>query len=490
MEPNSFLERAALGTTAGALLVEVLGLQLGAGEGTAPEARLAAALARPEHAAIAGEVRARIASLVAGAPDEAIAIALRHKGESDPAAEAVAQAAALLEERARRALHFVRAIDGRLRLSPPVVEPPGERAPAPARSAQSIVELADERAPERLRAELDRLDPPSLLALFRRARRVHSDLAELRLLLHDRPTGERRERLLPRFPSLAGLREGIERDEGATRARLKKLVVAVADRIVALPAPERLRLARERWFLPDLEPLEEAPLPAGSLPGRPGAVAVRALRGSRFAEQESIDQEDRVIDALLDIRAPSPSSIARPSMPAPGGERIFAGAPPDFIFTHWRSLETLVAWMAPRPGERWIDLGAGNGRLGFELAFRVPGVAFHGFEIVAERIDPARRSARALALPETIAFVEQNLADPSFALPEGDVYFLYDPFSTETYATIVGRLREIASARPIRVVALGNANVHFRDAAWLAPRAIVGHASFPPTVYASILTSE
>src|SRR5579883_2694158 len=203
MEPNSFLERAALGTTAGALLVEVLGLQLGAGEGTAPEARLAAALARPEHAAIAGEVRARIASLVAGAPDEAIAIALRHKGESDPAAEAVAQAAALLEERARRALHFVRAIDGRLRLSPPVVEPPGERAPAPARSAQSIVELADERAPERLRAELDRLDPPSLLALFRRARRVHSDLAELRLLLHDRPTGERRERLLPRFPSLA-----------------------------------------------------------------------------------------------------------------------------------------------------------------------------------------------------------------------------------------------------------------------------------------------
>jgi hypothetical protein len=259
-------------------------------------------------------------------------------------------------------------------------------------------------------------------------------------------------------------------------------VLEAAESLAALPAPERLRLARDERFLPDIEPLAES-----ALDDADGAVAVRALRGAHAGEQETVGAEDKVIDALLDLRvAPAPPAPARPRAGGGGGERTFDGGPPGSIFTHWRSLAMLVAYLAPRLGERWVDLGMGTGRLGFELAFRAPGVRFVGYEIVPARVALAQRAAAALGLPDTVRFVEQNLGDRSFELPAADTCFLYDPFSPATYARVVGGLRALAARQPLTIVAIGGANSYFRDAPWLRRHAAIGSSNFPPTVYRSL----
>ena len=85
-------------------------------------------------------------------------------------------------------------------------------------------------------------------------------------------------------------------------------------------------------------------------------------------------------------------------------------------------------------------------------ALRQPALSFYGLEIVAARVDEARRVASVLGLA-ALHFAEQDLADAALRLPEGDVYFMYQPVNDETQARLLEQLAALAQSRPLTLVA-------------------------------------
>lgn len=145
------------------------------------------------------------------------------------------------------------------------------------------------------------------------------------------------------------------------------------------------------------------------------------------------------IDALLGLR-PVEREAARPAarrgVPTALGEASHSrpwgsAATVALLSTPYATLEAVFQELAVPAGARVIDLGAGYGRVGFYLALRQPALSFYGLEIVAARVDEARRVASVLGLA-ALHFAEQDLADAALRLPEGDVYFMYQPVNDET----------------------------------------------------------
>src|SRR3954454_15364658 len=60
----------------------------------------------------------------------------------------------------------------------------------------------------------------------------------------------------------------------------------------------------------------------------------------------------------------------------------------------WKHGASLVDWLAPRPGERILDLGCGTGHL--TAAIAEVGAAVVGLDHSAEMLEQARRSSPAL----------------------------------------------------------------------------------------------
>ncbi|MBI4127449.1 MAG: methyltransferase domain-containing protein [Parcubacteria group bacterium] len=73
---------------------------------------------------------------------------------------------------------------------------------------------------------------------------------------------------------------------------------------------------------------------------------------------------------------------------------LIRGAP--FIFTHRKTVATMLQLAGVKPGERVADLGAGDGRL--VIAFAQAGAEAHGYEIIPILVWLARRNIRKAGL--------------------------------------------------------------------------------------------
>ncbi|MBS1962097.1 MAG: hypothetical protein JST04_07775 [Bdellovibrionales bacterium] len=123
--------------------------------------------------------------------------------------------------------------------------------------------------------------------------------------------------------------------------------------------------------------------------------------------------------------------------------------------TPYAELERIVADADPEESlDRWIDLGAGYGRLGIVLSELRPRARFLGLELVPERVAEGRRIYASLGIdPETLR--QGDLADAT--IPVADLYFVYDFGTREEIARALDSLREYARRAPIRVVGRGRA---------------------------------
>lgn len=111
-----------------------------------------------------------------------------------------------------------------------------------------------------------------------------------------------------------------------------------------------------------------------------------------------------------------------------------------------------------KEGARIIDLGSGYGRVGLVYALLRPDIEFIGYEYVPHRVDISNKASYELGLQERLQFITQDLSIASFIIPEADVYYLYDPFTEETYHFVLKKIIEISKKRNITVVTKGNAN--------------------------------
>jgi hypothetical protein len=166
--------------------------------------------------------------------------------------------------------------------------------------------------------------------------------------------------------------------------------------------------------------------------------------------------------------------------------QLWLDLPLPSLQTPYVELRALMARLAPPPGHTVVDLGAGYGRLGFVIARHHPGVAFVGYELVAERAGEGTRCLAAHGC-EAARLEVADLAAPDFAPCDADIYFLYDYGTRAAIEKTLEDLRRVAQRRPIAVVGRGRAS---RDAIergqpWLA--AVVAPEHF---AHASIYRSR
>lgn len=176
------------------------------------------------------------------------------------------------------------------------------------------------------------------------------------------------------------------------------------------------------------------------------------LRGQALFERlRAVPYADRDpwTDAVLGLPELPPDS------PLPRGSVPYLPAPVEDILA-------MVAEAPLRADDVLVDIGAGLGRV-LLLAHLLSGARGHGVEIQPALVAGARRCAEELRL-SGVSFAEANAKDASL---EGSVFFMYSPFNGDTLDSVVNKLREVATRRPIVVCAVG---LELPAAPWLVRR--------------------
>jgi hypothetical protein len=141
-------------------------------------------------------------------------------------------------------------------------------------------------------------------------------------------------------------------------------------------------------------------------------------------------------------------------------ERVYAGAGAG-VQSSYATILRSFELIPDRATDRWVDLGSGFGRVGLALGLLRPENKFIGFEIVPHRVASANAASFRAGLDRRVKFEARDLSDANFEIPEADVYYMWDPFTRETYRHVLSQLQNFARDRKITVVAKGEA------AAWM-----------------------
>lgn len=163
-------------------------------------------------------------------------------------------------------------------------------------------------------------------------------------------------------------------------------------------------------------------------------------------------ERDRVCEELLGIAAiPPGTEISTP-------DRI--GYSPCSV----AEVVRMVFEVPLRQEDVFVDVGSGLGKacLLVHLLSRAQAV---GVEVQEDLVRRARESARVLGL-SGVSFVAEDAATADFG--EGNVFFLYVPFTGELLEKVLQRIEAIAQRKPIVVCALG---LDLPPSDWLTPRA-------------------
>jgi SAM-dependent methyltransferase len=88
--------------------------------------------------------------------------------------------------------------------------------------------------------------------------------------------------------------------------------------------------------------------------------------------------------------------------------------------------------LAPRPGMRVLDVGAGPGKFCVVAAREVPTASFVGIEIRPHLVPVARKLAMRLGV-ENATFLEGNALELDWS--EYDAFYFYNPFAEQLYQT-------------------------------------------------------
>jgi hypothetical protein len=89
---------------------------------------------------------------------------------------------------------------------------------------------------------------------------------------------------------------------------------------------------------------------------------------------------------------------------------------------------------------------------------------YRGIELVPQRLDVAERARRRLGL-DNLELRQGNVRSRSFE--DGTLFFLFDPFFTDTMRRVAARLARIAKCHQIRIGSTWGSNLFFARQPWL-----------------------
>lgn len=227
------------------------------------------------------------------------------------------------------------------------------------------------------------------------------------------------------------------------RNRARALTIAIADRIGRSLRPERVReFTRETL----------------------ASIQALALQEGKFERERSQGEhadalEHTIYRAFDDLDRAFAIDYSRDhGMPTNGlnTERLYEGAGLG-VQTSYMTLVVALASLSLKPGARLIDLGSGYGRMGLVAGALRPDVDFIGYEYVPHRVEVANQASHHLGSEASVKFATQDLSDLKFQIPVADVYYMYDPFTEQTYQTVFEQLIEIGRKHVIAIVSKGGA---------------------------------
>ena len=173
----------------------------------------------------------------------------------------------------------------------------------------------------------------------------------------------------------------------------------------------------------------------------------------------SYDHLDELISGVLQLREPE-------NAPAPPG--------PEMVFyqpTPVRHILGLVAAARPSASDVLVDLGSGLGHVAI-LASILTGACTIGIESEAAYVLSARGCASSLGLGR-VSFIHQDAREADFS--SATIFYLYTPFTGAILASVIGKLRQESTRRPIRICSLGPCSLTLGTEPWLkaesAPKA-------------------
>ncbi|MCR9204027.1 MAG: hypothetical protein NXH75_05595, partial [Halobacteriovoraceae bacterium] len=69
----------------------------------------------------------------------------------------------------------------------------------------------------------------------------------------------------------------------------------------------------------------------------------------------------------------------------------------------------------------------------------------------------ANRACKILNLDKSLIFLTQDLSLPDFRIPIANTYYLYDPFTYETYQSVLKQIVDISKTQKVKIITKGNA---------------------------------
>jgi len=178
---------------------------------------------------------------------------------------------------------------------------------------------------------------------------------------------------------------------------------------------------------------------------RSGECRGEAFRAmvSEYVESDGDDCGYDDLDVLIgrlmsDGEMPAPTRELEPEMV-------------EFYKTPARVVFDLVERFGVTAGDVFVDLGSGLGQV-VMLVNLLTGARARGIEIEPAYCEYARGCASGLGLGD-VGFITADAREADYS--EGTVFFLYTPFTGEMMQAVLGRLKEEALRRRIRVIPYG-----------------------------------
>lgn len=128
----------------------------------------------------------------------------------------------------------------------------------------------------------------------------------------------------------------------------------------------------------------------------------------------------------------------------PNGEQL------DYHGTYYRIIKRFLQIVRPQEGSVVYDLGSGHGRVIFTGALTHPAATFKGIEYVGDRVRDCNELREKLGL-EDAHFIQGNVRDKDVDFSDGDIFYMFNPFSESTLIEVMDKLSVVGRQKRILV---------------------------------------
>jgi hypothetical protein len=172
------------------------------------------------------------------------------------------------------------------------------------------------------------------------------------------------------------------------------------------------------------------------------------------AEKDALTN-DEMIDWLLGLNINEKNTVLNGSPwinEATGEQEVYQGA-------FYSTIRQIVDQLNLNEDDVFYDLGSGYGRVPLYFALTTKLSKIKGIELIERRVDECNRVRDNLELNQ-VEFVKANAKEYDFS--DGDIFFMFNPFTEESLECVVNKLREVSKTKPIRIISFGLCNNYMK----------------------------